>query len=122
HGFGPNFARPHRPRARPYGATWPEGGCRRRGRHQQAYRTTDTSRGGRNLNHDRAYLRHILEAIEKIERYTADGQASFRADEKTQDAVIRNFEIIGEAVKNLSAALKETHAEIPWKKIGGKPD
>ena len=45
------------------------------------------------------YLVHIFECIEKIERYIADGQEAFQADIKTQDAVVRNFEIIGEAAK-----------------------
>ncbi len=44
------------------------------------------------------YLKHILQAIERIERYTADmSEHNFLASELTQDAVIRNFEIIGEA-------------------------
>jgi uncharacterized protein with HEPN domain len=60
------------------------------------------------LINDEAYLRHILDAIDKIERYTVDGRSAFDADDKTQDAVIRNFEIIGEAVKNLSSELRES--------------
>lgn len=48
------------------------------------------------------YLRHILDAIERIERYTEDlDEVGFINDEKTQDAVIRNFEIIGEASNNV---------------------
>ncbi len=74
------------------------------------------------MNSDDVYLRHILDAIEKIERFTADGKAAFDADDKTQDAVIRNFEVIGEAVKNLSSSLKVMHAEIEWTKIAGMRD
>ena len=49
------------------------------------------------------YLEHILEAIERIHRYVADlSEVDFLADEKTQDAVIRNFEIIGEAANNIA--------------------
>jgi uncharacterized protein with HEPN domain len=44
------------------------------------------------------------------------------ADPKTQDAVIRNIEIIGEAVKRLSAATREAHPEVPWSKIAGTRD
>ena len=40
----------------------------------------------------------------------------------TQDAVVRNFEIIGEAVKNLSERLKSNHPEISWKRIAGMRD
>lgn len=48
------------------------------------------------------YLRHILEAIERIHRYTEDmSEVAFLNDQKTQDAVIRNFEIIGEASRNI---------------------
>jgi uncharacterized protein with HEPN domain len=44
------------------------------------------------------YLEHILEAIERIHRYVEDmSEVNFLDDEKTQDAVVRNFEIIGEA-------------------------
>lgn len=74
------------------------------------------------MNADEIYLRHILDAVEKIERYTADGRDAFDADDKTQDAVIRNFEIIGEAVKNLSSGLKERHGGIEWAKIAGMRD
>lgn len=48
------------------------------------------------------YLGHILQAIERIHRYTDDMDAAgFSQDEMTQDAVIRNFEIIGEACRNI---------------------
>jgi len=58
------------------------------------------------VSRDGSYLRHIGEAIEKILTYTADGEDAFRANAMAQDAVIRNFEVIGEAVKNLSEDLK----------------
>jgi uncharacterized protein with HEPN domain len=45
----------------------------------------------------RVYLAHILECIERIERFTLEGQAAFLADRMTQDAVLRNLEVIGEA-------------------------
>ena len=48
------------------------------------------------------YLRHIIEAIERIHRYVEDvSEVTFLSDQKTQDAVIRNFEIIGEASRNI---------------------
>lgn len=56
---------------------------------------------------DRVYVRHILDAIEKIRRYTEGmNREAFLADERTQDAVIRQFEIIGEACKRLSTDLR----------------
>ncbi len=74
------------------------------------------------MNDDRAYLEHIRDAIARIESYAEAGEDSFTADTKTQDAVIRNLEIIGEAVKGLSPALKEANSDIPWKRIAGMRD
>jgi uncharacterized protein with HEPN domain len=51
---------------------------------------------------DRVYLEHIRDAIHDIEQYTAGGRDAFMGDRMQQDAVIRKFEIIGEAVKHLS--------------------
>lgn len=49
------------------------------------------------------YLAHILEAIDRIDRYTYDmDELAFLNNELVQDAVIRNFEIIGEASRNRS--------------------
>jgi uncharacterized protein with HEPN domain len=63
------------------------------------------------------YLGHILQAIERIERYTEDlGEVAFLEDEMAQDAVIRNFEIIGEASHNIEARFPEfaqAHPELP---------
>jgi uncharacterized protein with HEPN domain len=64
------------------------------------------------------YLEHIIEAIERIHRYVEDiSEVDFLDDEKTQDAVIRNFEIIGEAARNIQQyhpAYAEAHDDIPW--------
>ena len=54
---------------------------------------------------DRLYLRHILDAIEKIENYVAVGRDVFLSTSHWQDAVIRQLEIIGEASKKLSKQL-----------------
>jgi uncharacterized protein with HEPN domain len=43
-------------------------------------------------------------------------------DKKTQDAVVHNLEIIGEAAKNLSPAIKGRHPDIPWRKLAGVRD
>lgn len=63
------------------------------------------------------YLGHILEAIERIHRYVEDlDEVGFLQDEKTQDAVIRNFEIIGEASNNLKRhhpGFAQQHPEVP---------
>jgi hypothetical protein len=47
------------------------------------------------------YLRHILDCIARIEDYVREGREAFLGDTKTQDAVIRNLEVIGQAVKDL---------------------
>ncbi len=64
------------------------------------------------------YLRHIVEAIDAIQGYTAGmDTAAFIADRKTCDAVIRNIEIIGEACNNVAKHYAEYAAEnasIPW--------
>jgi uncharacterized protein with HEPN domain len=71
------------------------------------------------MKDDRVFLAHVRDAISKIESYTQGGRETFFADAKTQDAVIRNLEIIGEAVKNLSADLRAQHPEMPWARIAG---
>ena len=65
-------------------------------------------------------LDDIRISIEKIQRYTAGlDEASFLADEKTIDAVVRNLEIIGEVAKQLPAEFKNRHSAIPWLQIAG---
>ncbi len=61
------------------------------------------------------YLEDILEAIDKITEYIEGyGFENFKKDYKTVDAVIRNFEIIGEAAKNLTPELKIQYPQVPW--------
>ena len=74
------------------------------------------------MKDDRLYLTHILEAVEKIQRYTADGRDVFFSDTRIQDAVLRNFEIIGEATKRLTPETREQQPDIPWKQIAGFRD
>jgi len=63
------------------------------------------------------YLRHIAEAIERINRYTEDmDEVAFLNNELVQDAVIRNFEIIGEASNNIEKYYPDfatAHPELP---------
>lgn len=66
---------------------------------------------------DKVFLQHILEAIENIESDTENiSPEQFYADRKTKDAVVRNFEIIGEAIENLSEDIRMKYPEIPWTK------
>lgn len=64
------------------------------------------------------YLAHIVDAISRIQRYV-DGmtEQSLMDDEKTQDAVIRNLEVMGEAARNVHTQheiFAQAHAEVPW--------
>ena len=61
------------------------------------------------------YLSDILEAIDRILSYTSGGREAFFADPRTQDAVARNIEIIGEATRGVSEATKAAHPELPWR-------
>lgn len=70
----------------------------------------------------RVYLAHILECIQKIERFTVEGQGRFFEDDMVQDAVIRNLEIIGEAAKRLDETYRVAHPEIPWRAFAGLRD
>ena len=66
------------------------------------------------------YIRHIRDRILRIEGYIEDGRAAFFNDHKTQDAVIRNLEVIGQAVKDLGAErLSAEQPDIPWTQIAG---
>ncbi|MGH7909416.1 MAG: HepT-like ribonuclease domain-containing protein [Thermodesulfobacteriota bacterium] len=62
----------------------------------------------------------ILESAEKIERYTHGlSFEGFEGNDLVIDAVIRNFEIIGEASKNIPENLRRKHNELPWKRMIG---
>lgn len=74
------------------------------------------------MSRDALYLRHILDAIEKIERYTAVGYERFMAESHWQDSVIRQLEIVGEAVKRISHELLALRTEVPWRKVAGMRD
>ena len=60
-------------------------------------------------------ITHILDAVGRIRQYT-DGlsREDFSADQKTIDAVTRNFEIIGEAARNVPAEIQKQYPDIPW--------
>ena len=61
------------------------------------------------MKDDRLYLIHVLESVERIESFIREGRDAFHATPVIQDAVIRNCEIIGEAAKRISDALRHDH-------------
>jgi uncharacterized protein with HEPN domain len=71
---------------------------------------------------DRLYLVHMLECARRIVAYTQAGQEAYLLDTKTQDAVIRNFEIAGEAAKRVSPLTRTRFPDIPWGRIAGFRD
>ncbi len=75
------------------------------------------------MKDDTVYLRHILDAIGQIEEYVGGVDVEvFLGNRLIQDGVIRQFEIMGEATKNLSPRLKESYPHTPWKDIAGMRD
>lgn len=71
---------------------------------------------------DRLFLTHIASAIDDISVFINDGRRGFETDRKTQSAVLRQLEIIGEAVKHLSTDLRSRESHVPWRQIAGMRD
>jgi uncharacterized protein with HEPN domain len=71
----------------------------------------------------KVWLEDILEAVQKIRAYTEGmSQKTFAADPKTLDAVVRNLEIVGEAIKKIPDEVRSKHPAVDWKKIAGLRD
>lgn len=72
---------------------------------------------------DRDYVYDIWEAMDRILTYTSElDYDQFMEDRKTQDAVLRNLQVMGEATKKLSPELREAYPDIPWREIAGMRD
>jgi uncharacterized protein with HEPN domain len=68
----------------------------------------------------RLYVDDMLEAVKQIRSYVEGyNRETFASDRKTQDAVIRNLEVIGEAARNLPEIIKASASEVEWRKITG---
>ena len=69
------------------------------------------------------FLKHILESISNIEEFTKGiSKEDFMNSTKTQDAVVRRIEIMGEATKNLPKDFREKYKEVPWSEIARTRD
>ena len=71
----------------------------------------------------RLYLKDILAAMDSIESFV-EGMSleQFRLDDKTSSAVIRKFEIIGEAAKHIPEEILKQYPKVPWKEMAGMRD
>ena len=75
------------------------------------------------MKDQKEFLIHILEAIDAIQSFMGDMEYSqFVKDDKTVSAVIRKFEIIGEATKKLDRSITDQKPNVPWKKMAGMRD
>ena len=75
------------------------------------------------MKDDSIYIDHILNSINRIIDYTSGkDRVSFEADLVTQDAVVRQLEIIGEVTKRVSKEFRSKHPDIPWSDMAGMRD
>lgn len=75
------------------------------------------------MKDDTIYIDHILKSTNNILEYTSGlTKKDFAKNTLVQDAVIRNFEIIGEATKKVSNDFRQVNSEIPWKEMAGMRD
>ena len=75
------------------------------------------------MKNDLVFIEHILDSINAIEEFSQNmNKKELIASRLRQSAIVREIEIIGEAVKNLSLGLKSRHKEMEWKEITGTRD
>ena len=71
------------------------------------------------MRDDREWLLDILEAIERIEKYSSRGKQAFEEDELIQSWIVHHLQIIGEALRSISEDFRREHNDIPWKETIG---
>jgi len=71
----------------------------------------------------REYVEDILDAMASIEDFVEGmDQEAFESDDKTRSAVVRKFEIIGEAAKQIPDEIRRQHPSLPWTEMAGMRD
>ncbi|OGK87802.1 MAG: nucleotidyltransferase [Candidatus Rokubacteria bacterium GWC2_70_16] len=71
------------------------------------------------MRDDRERLRHMLEAMARVDRYAGRGEEAFRRDELIQTWMVRHIQIIGEAARALPGAFRDRYRHVPWADIVG---
>lgn len=71
------------------------------------------------MKDDRVYLEYIRDSIDRIMRYTSDGEKRFLTETLIQDAVLRNLQTMAESTQRLSEERKARYASINWRAIAG---
>jgi uncharacterized protein with HEPN domain len=74
------------------------------------------------VKESKVYLEDVLDSIKAIEDFTKGGREAFFGSRLIRDAVVRNFEVIGEAVKKIPDEVRGRAPEIPWPRIAGFRD
>ncbi len=74
------------------------------------------------MKDNRPYLNDLLEYLQAVEAFPRDGRDAFMSDLKTQLAVIRAYEVVGEIAKRLSGTLRDANPQIDWRKLIGFRD
>jgi len=68
---------------------------------------------------DRLYLIHVTECIARIREYTVDGRDAFLSDRRTQDAVLRNLQVLAESTQRIAPEFRQIHPAVNWKLLSG---
>ncbi len=71
------------------------------------------------MKDDRLYLIHIGECIDRIEQYTAGGEADYKNSSLIQNAVVRNLQTLAESSQRVSDPLKASYPDVRWRDITG---
>jgi uncharacterized protein with HEPN domain len=68
---------------------------------------------------DVVYVEHMLECIERVERFVGQNRNQFMQSDLVQDAVVRNLQTLAESSQRLSEKAKNTQSDIDWRAIAG---